>query len=87
MTGTKRPGKSQYNSSSSLKAMAYNFTGDLSLDKPFVQCRTVVFGEFECSGSGANTTGRVPWLKRFTFEEIRPFLDLMFVNGEQWLRL
>lgn len=50
-------------------------------------CRTVVFGEYECSGRGADTRGRVPWLKTFTYVEVKPFLGMQFINGGQWLRL
>ncbi|CAN6588626.1 unnamed protein product [Malus baccata var. baccata] len=49
--------------------------------------KTVNFGEYECRGRGAETRGRVPWLKSFSLEEIRPFLDTKFISGEQWLRL
>lgn len=49
--------------------------------------RTVVFGEFQCQGGGADMRGRVPWLKHFSYEEARPFLDRKFIQGEDWLRL
>ncbi|XP_022139683.1 pectinesterase QRT1 [Momordica charantia] len=49
--------------------------------------RTVVFGQYNCRGSGANTQGWVPWAKTFSYEEVRPFLDMKFINGEQWLDL
>ncbi|KAF2305596.1 hypothetical protein GH714_006947 [Hevea brasiliensis] len=49
--------------------------------------KTVVFGEYECSGRGADIRGRVPWLKTFTYEEVKPFLGMQFINGDQWLKL
>ncbi|KAG4161750.1 hypothetical protein ERO13_D01G075400v2 [Gossypium hirsutum] len=49
--------------------------------------KTVVFGEFQCRGTGANTTGRVPWSKKLSFAEAKPFLDMKFIDGPQWLRL
>ncbi|XP_059441601.1 pectinesterase QRT1 [Corylus avellana] len=49
--------------------------------------KTVVFGEYQCRGRGADTSGRVPWSKSFSNEEVRPFLDKKFISGEQWLRL
>uniref|UniRef100_A0A7N2R8H9 Pectinesterase n=2 Tax=Quercus lobata TaxID=97700 RepID=A0A7N2R8H9_QUELO len=49
--------------------------------------RTVVFGEYQCRGGGANTRGRVPWSKSFSYDEVRPFLDRKFIDGDQWLRL
>ncbi|KAB1203837.1 Pectinesterase QRT1 [Morella rubra] len=49
--------------------------------------KTVVFGEYQCTGRGADTRARVPWSKSFSYEEARPFLDKKFIDGEQWLRL
>ncbi|KAF3453328.1 hypothetical protein FNV43_RR03768 [Rhamnella rubrinervis] len=49
--------------------------------------KTVEFGEYHCRGQGADTRGRVPWLKSFNDKEIRTFLGMKFINGEQWLRL
>ncbi|XWS11340.1 hypothetical protein CRYUN_Cryun38cG0075500 [Craigia yunnanensis] len=53
---------------------------------PFRQ-KTAVFGEFQCRGTGANASGRVPWSKKFSYQEVKPFLDMKFIDGEQWLRL
>ncbi|KAI5334260.1 hypothetical protein L3X38_024393 [Prunus dulcis] len=50
--------------------------------------KTAEFGEYHCRGRGAaERRGRVPWLKSFSFEEIRPFLDTKFIYGDQWLKL
>ncbi|KAD5318003.1 hypothetical protein E3N88_17949 [Mikania micrantha] len=49
--------------------------------------RTAVFGEYECTGKGADRKKRVPWSKSFHFEEAVPFLDTDFIGGEDWLRL
>ncbi|XP_030442142.2 pectinesterase QRT1 [Syzygium oleosum] len=49
--------------------------------------KTVVFGEYQCRGRGADKSGRVPWSKTFSHEEARPFLDKKFIQGERWLRL
>ncbi|KAF8409715.1 hypothetical protein HHK36_005794 [Tetracentron sinense] len=49
--------------------------------------RTVLLGEYQCKGKGANSSGRVPWSKSFSYEEARPFLDRSFIYGDQWLRL
>ena len=46
-----------------------------------------MFGEYQCRGRGADTTGRVPWSKSFSYKEVRPFLDRNFIDGDQWLRL
>ncbi|CAA0814015.1 Pectinesterase QRT1 [Striga hermonthica] len=49
--------------------------------------RMVVFGEYECSGRGANRTGRVPYSKELSFVEAMPYLSTSFISGELWLRL
>ncbi|KAK1274089.1 Pectinesterase QRT1 [Acorus gramineus] len=49
--------------------------------------RTAWFGEFECTGRGAYSSERVPWAKSLTYDEARPFLDLNYIDGDQWLRL
>ncbi|KAF7141564.1 hypothetical protein RHSIM_Rhsim06G0227400 [Rhododendron simsii] len=49
--------------------------------------KTAVFGEFQCRGKGADRKNRVAWSKSFSYEEARPFLDVTFISGEQWLRL
>ncbi|KAJ8747499.1 hypothetical protein K2173_013761 [Erythroxylum novogranatense] len=36
---------------------------------------------------GANTGGRVSWRKIFTYEEVKPFLSMEFIEGDQWLKL
>ncbi|KAF8095284.1 hypothetical protein N665_0338s0037 [Sinapis alba] len=47
----------------------------------------VLFGEFNCSGRGADRTGRVPWSKGLTQDEAKPFLGMEFISGDEWLRL
>ncbi|KAL2495973.1 Pectinesterase QRT1 [Forsythia ovata] len=48
---------------------------------------TVVFGEYECRGYGADRRRRVPWAKALNYMEAKPFLGTQFIGGEQWLRL
>ncbi|PIN11403.1 Pectinesterase [Handroanthus impetiginosus] len=48
---------------------------------------TVVFGEYECRGRGADRRGRAPWSKAMDYSEAKPFLDTTFIRGEQWLKL
>ncbi|KAI3990408.1 hypothetical protein MKX01_021343 [Papaver californicum] len=48
---------------------------------------TVLLGEYQCRGSGANLKSHVPWAKTFSFEEARPFVDMTFIDGNEWLRL
>ncbi|KAL9444655.1 hypothetical protein AB3S75_017777 [Citrus x aurantiifolia] len=49
--------------------------------------RTVVFGEYQCSGKGADRSHRPPWLKSLSYEEVQPFLNVTFIDGKEWLRL
>ncbi|KAG5550997.1 hypothetical protein RHGRI_009432 [Rhododendron griersonianum] len=49
--------------------------------------KTAVLGEYQCRGKGADRRNRVAWSKSFSYEEVRPFLDVNFIGGDQWLRL
>jgi hypothetical protein len=49
--------------------------------------RTAVFGEYNCHGKGADRIQRVPWSKSLSYGEAKPYLDINFINGNQWLRL
>ncbi|KAL0328551.1 UNVERIFIED_CONTAM: Pectinesterase QRT1 [Sesamum calycinum] len=48
---------------------------------------TVVLGEYECRGKGADRGGRVGWSKGLSFEEAKPYLDSTFISGDLWLKL
>lgn len=45
----------------------------------------VYYGEYQCSGPGANWTGRVHWAHILTDEEAKPFLGTYYVDGDSWL--
>lgn len=45
----------------------------------------VYYGEYECSGPGANISGRVRWARILTAEEAKPFLGTYFIDGDSWL--
>ncbi|CAN4113356.1 unnamed protein product [Withania somnifera] len=45
----------------------------------------VYYGEYRCSGPGANMTGRVPWARILTDEEAMPFIGTYYVDGNSWL--
>ncbi|XP_058209638.1 pectinesterase QRT1 [Rhododendron vialii] len=49
--------------------------------------KTAVLGEYQCRGKGADRRNRVAWSKSFSYEEVRPFLDVNFIGGDEWLRL
>lgn len=46
---------------------------------------TVFYGQFKCSGPGAEYGGRVSWSRELTKEEAEPFLSLGFIDGHEWL--
>ncbi|XP_061344490.1 probable pectinesterase 53 [Gastrolobium bilobum] len=45
----------------------------------------VYYGEYKCSGPGANLTGRVPWARMLTDEDAKPFIGIHFIEGDTWL--
>ncbi|KDP28296.1 hypothetical protein JCGZ_14067 [Jatropha curcas] len=45
----------------------------------------VFYGEYKCSGPGANYTGRVPWARILTDEDAKPFIGTYYVDGDTWL--
>ncbi|KAK6941119.1 Pectinesterase, catalytic [Dillenia turbinata] len=45
----------------------------------------IYYGEYKCSGPGANRSGRVPWARMLTAEEATPFAGTYFVDGDTWL--
>ncbi|KAJ7977698.1 Pectinesterase [Quillaja saponaria] len=45
----------------------------------------VYYGEYKCSGPGANLTARVPWARMLTDEEALPFNGSHYIEGDTWL--
>ncbi|WVY90904.1 hypothetical protein V8G54_036418 [Vigna mungo] len=43
------------------------------------------YGEVECSGEGANASGRVKWEKKLTNSQLEEFSLSSFINQEGWL--
>jgi pectinesterase len=41
--------------------------------------------ESGCTGKGSNTTGRVPWAKSLSSEELAKFVDVSYVSADGWL--
>ncbi|XP_068661101.1 probable pectinesterase 53 [Aristolochia californica] len=48
---------------------------------------SVYYGEYQCSGPGANSTGRVTWARLLTYTEVKPFLGTYYIDGNKWLPL
>ncbi|ONI01209.1 hypothetical protein PRUPE_6G128200 [Prunus persica] len=46
---------------------------------------TVFYGEYKCSGPGSNMVGRVKYAKQLNEEQIKPFLNLGYIQGSKWL--
>ncbi|KAL6224092.1 hypothetical protein ACLB2K_002948 [Fragaria x ananassa] len=47
---------------------------------------TVFYGQYKCTGPGAQYAGRVSWSRELTDEEAKPFISLTFVDGSEWLK-
>ncbi|GAB2272260.1 Probable pectinesterase 15 [Dionaea muscipula] len=47
--------------------------------------QTVLFGEYECTGPGANYTNRVAYSRQLKHYEATPYLDISFIDGQDWL--
>ncbi|KAF5206511.1 Pectinesterase qrt1 [Thalictrum thalictroides] len=46
---------------------------------------SVYYGEYKCSGPGANQERRVPWARMLTDNEAEPFTGTHYVDGNSWL--
>ncbi|KAK6919804.1 Pectinesterase, catalytic [Dillenia turbinata] len=47
--------------------------------------QTIYYGEYMCTGAGANNTLRVPYALKLNDTEASPFLNVSFIDGDQWL--
>ncbi|CAN1307969.1 Probable pectinesterase 15 [Linum perenne] len=48
--------------------------------------QTIFFGEYDCHGPGANSSSRVSYARQLTQDEASPYMDISYINGEQWLQ-
>uniref|UniRef100_A0A7N0T2Y6 Pectinesterase n=1 Tax=Kalanchoe fedtschenkoi TaxID=63787 RepID=A0A7N0T2Y6_KALFE len=48
--------------------------------------QTVFYGEYNCTGSGANMTMRAPFGRRLNDTDVSPFLNTSFIDGDVWLQ-
>lgn len=47
---------------------------------------TVFYGQYKCSGPGANAANRVPWSHQLSDAQAQPFLQLSFIDAGNWLQ-
>ncbi|XP_073148171.1 probable pectinesterase 8 [Henckelia pumila] len=48
--------------------------------------QTVFYAEYNNTGDGANTTLRAPYVQRLNDTQASPFLNLSFIDADQWLQ-
>ncbi|KAI0494978.1 hypothetical protein KFK09_025124 [Dendrobium nobile] len=48
--------------------------------------QTVFYGEYKCSGAGANQTLRAPYALKLNDTQAASFLNSSYVDGDQWLQ-
>lgn len=47
--------------------------------------RTVYFGEYNCTGPGADNSNRAAYAKRLDDSQAAPFLTTSYIDGDDWL--
>ncbi|KAJ4815955.1 Pectinesterase [Rhynchospora pubera] len=48
--------------------------------------QTIFYGEYKCTGPGANMTSRAPFVRKLNDTEAAPFLSTSFIDGDDWLK-
>ncbi|GLT28158.1 hypothetical protein SLA2020_031090 [Shorea laevis] len=48
--------------------------------------QTIFYGEYNCSGPGANLTMRATYVQRLNDTQASPYLNISFIDGDQWLQ-
>lgn len=43
------------------------------------------YGEYMCSGAGANSNARVAYVQKLNDTTVAPFLNLSYIEADQWL--
>lgn len=48
--------------------------------------RDLVFAEYGCRGEGANISGRAPWVKKMSKDEVRRLTSMSYIDEEGWMK-
>lgn len=48
--------------------------------------RTLFYGEYKCSGPGANQSMRASYVQKLSDAQALAFLDASYIDGDQWLQ-
>ncbi|XP_008809346.1 probable pectinesterase 8 [Phoenix dactylifera] len=48
--------------------------------------QTLFYGEYKCSGPGANQSMRAPYVQKLSDAQALPFLNASYIDGDQWLQ-
>lgn len=48
--------------------------------------QSIFYGEYNCSGAGANMSMRASYVQRLNDTQASPFLNVSFIEGDQWLQ-
>ncbi|XP_073002936.1 probable pectinesterase 8 [Typha latifolia] len=48
--------------------------------------QTIFYGEYKCSGAGANMTMRAPYVQKLNDTQASSLLNTTFIDGDQWLQ-
>ncbi|MCO5599400.1 hypothetical protein L7F22_053503 [Adiantum nelumboides] len=71
---------------------SYTYLGNVIIPKGWYNWgvsgreKTVYYGQYKCSGPGANQNGRVAWAHELSDAEAAPFQSLNFIDGASWLQ-
>ncbi|KAL0654541.1 hypothetical protein Bca4012_097232 [Brassica carinata] len=48
---------------------------------------TIFYGEYNCSGPGADVSKRAPYVQKLNDTQVAQFINMTFIDGDQWLQL
>ncbi|KAG8039423.1 hypothetical protein GUJ93_ZPchr0034g18707 [Zizania palustris] len=48
--------------------------------------QTVFYGEYKCTGDGANMADRVPYARKLSDVQVLPYLNTSYIDGDRWLK-